>query len=252
MAEVRELTDEERAWVVRMVDAAAAIAAAYHLAPPPGQPMEPARLDTLWRSWLPDPGFAGQDPMLFINPFGLALGQWLIDRTGLEWRMATDERGTGVAIWGEAEEVLVLPVDVVRKGFESRSGAFFVEVAREVEARVRARREGTSEATADAPETTAEPASVEPPTRDSEPPTRDSEPPSGDAEPLAGAGLGHAAEPDAATPTAGAESVAEPGDGVATTDDQPATADDQPAPDAATATSEPRKRTGLGRFFGRR
>jgi hypothetical protein len=159
MAEVRELTDEERAWVARMVDAATAIAAAYHLAPPPGEPMEPARLDTLWRSWLPDPGFAGQDPMLFLNPFGLALGQWLVDRTGLEWRMATDERGTDVAIWsqsGEGGEVLVLPVDAVRKGFESRSAAFFVEVAEEVAEQVRASREGPPEA-APEPSVAAEP-----------------------------------------------------------------------------------------------
>lgn len=232
MAEVRELTDEERAWVARMVDAATAIAAAYHLAPSPGQPMEPERLDTLWRSWLPDPGFAGQDPMLFINPFGLALGQWLVDRTGLEWRMASDERGTEIAIWGEAGEVLVLPVDVVRKGFESRSGAFFVEVAREVEEGVRTRREGVPEPTADAPATNEPPAMTEPS-------AGAAEPPAGDAAP------GTAADPSASAAGAETASAAEPADVVVP-------AEDEPGPDTPTEESTPPKRTGLGRFFGRR
>jgi hypothetical protein len=215
VAEVRELTDEERAWVARMVDAAAAIADAYHLAPPPGQPMEPERLDTLWRSWLPDPGFAGQDPMLFINPFGLALGQWLVDRTGLEWRMATDERGTGVAIWGAAGEVLILPVDVVRKGFESRSAAFFVEVAQEVEEQVRASHEGP---VASAAASEAAMAVERPPSE---------------------------AEPGMAPVAADAEPAPAPAEGRVA-------ADDEPTPDATESPSEPPKRTGLGRFFGRR
>ena len=217
MAEVRELTDEERAWVARMVDAATTIAAAYHLAPPPGQPMEPARLDTLWRSWLPDPGFAGQDPMLFLNPFGLALGQWLVDRTGLEWRMASDERGTGVAIWGADEEVLVLPVDVVRKGFESRSAAFFVDVAAEIEEQVRASREGPRAAAPAAAREAPQP--VEPPPSETD------------------SGM--------APVTADGEPAPIPEDG-------PLGGGDESTPDATDSTSEPPKRTGLGRFFGRR
>lgn len=218
MAEVRELTDEERAWVARMVDAATTIAGAYHLAPLPGEPMEPARLDTLWRSWLPDPGFAGQDPMLFLNPFGLALGQWLVERTGLEWRMATDERGTGVAIWGGAAgEVLVLPVDVVRKGFESRRAAFFVDVAADVEEQVRASREGPREAPAE--EASESAGAVEPPSPET--------------------------EPGVAPGAADGEAAPVPADGAVT-------ADDEPTSDAGSSTSEPPKRTGLGRFFGRR
>jgi hypothetical protein len=244
VAEVRALTDEERAWVARMVDAATAIADAYHLAPPPGQPMEPERLDTLWRSWLPDPGFAGQDPMLFLNPFGMALGQWLADRTGLDWAMATDERGTGVAIRNEAGDIIVLPVDVVRKGFESRSAAFFVEVARDVEEQVRSSREP-----ADA---MAEPSAGPAPERSAETAV----------EPEAAADWAVALEADAQTPAepeADAETALEPDATAAEREASPEPAEDdaaeaavEPVAEVPMSEPEPRKRTGLGRLFGRR
>jgi uncharacterized protein DUF3806 len=256
VAEVRALTDEERAWVARMVDAATTIAAAYRLAPPPGQPMEPARLDTLWRSWLSDPGFAGQDPMLFLNPFGLALGQWLVDRTGLDWAMATDELGTGVAIRDEAGEIVVLPVDVVRKGFESRSAAFFVEVAREVEEQIRSGR-----APADAP---GEPGTAPTPDADAETPLEpdvasgSAPTPAGDDE--------TALEPEVAsgsapTPEADAVTALQPGGAAAATgpeaaqgpsEDDAAAAAVEPADEITMSEPEQRKRTGLGRLFGRR
>ena len=57
-------------------------------------------LDRLWADAL---GEATADPNDAINLVGLALGQLLVDRFGLEWVALTDEHGTEIAVRGPSE-----------------------------------------------------------------------------------------------------------------------------------------------------
>lgn len=60
------------------------------------------------------------DPDAVIRRIGLALGQYVADRTGLEWRVAIDDQGTEIALYRERGEVLVHPTRLVATRWVAR------------------------------------------------------------------------------------------------------------------------------------
>ena len=132
---ISELNDAERAWIDDNVAAARRyVEDAGH--PVDGKPLDPAALDAAWSFWLEAWPVGEEDPNPVVNALGMALGQYLVDRLGLAWKLVEDEFGTEVAVQGEPGDVLVFPPNLVAKRLDTRSVGFFVPVAGQIEQRV--------------------------------------------------------------------------------------------------------------------
>ena len=133
---ISELNEAERAWVDDNV------AAARRYVEDAGHPLkgnrtlDPAALDAAWAFWLRAWPAGEEDPNPVINALGMALGQYLVDRLGLAWKLVEDEFGTEVAVHGQPGDVLVFPPNLVAKRLDTRTVGFFVPVAGQIERQV--------------------------------------------------------------------------------------------------------------------
>jgi hypothetical protein len=73
---------------------------------------------------------------MFLNAFGIALGQHLVEHLGLEWMIAEDDQGSEIAVWGRAGDVLVFPPNLVAKRYVDRIPEFFEETVTQLAAQV--------------------------------------------------------------------------------------------------------------------
>jgi len=109
-----------------------------------GTPLTLASLDTAFTNWLHTwhgmPPDERDDPNPYINGFGLAFGQALVDDVCLEWAVVTDEHGTEIAVHGEPGDVLVFPTNFVAKRFERGETDFMRASFDEIRSRVQALR----------------------------------------------------------------------------------------------------------------
>jgi hypothetical protein len=102
----------------------------------PSDPVAPftmAALDRAFAAWLASEP-AAPDVNAIINCVGIAFGQALVDRVGLQWVVAMDEYGTELAVHGLAHQgdVLVYPANFVAKRWERRESNFFEDALRRV------------------------------------------------------------------------------------------------------------------------
>jgi hypothetical protein len=67
-----------------------------------------------------------------INQVGLAFGQLLVDRLGMEWAIATDAHGTDFAVRGDSGW-LVHPRDVVGKRYRTDESGFLAALFATIE-----------------------------------------------------------------------------------------------------------------------
>jgi hypothetical protein len=118
--QVEPLNDAERAWV-------AAHVAAARRALGEGE-LTPAALDELWEQTR---GTEPSDQNDRVNVVGLALGQHLVDRFGLEWAVFSDEQGTEIAVRG-ASDFTVFPTNFVAKRYETGETQFIEPFVAEI------------------------------------------------------------------------------------------------------------------------
>jgi hypothetical protein len=117
------LGDGERAWVARQLDGARLFVAAMSPADA-GAPVTLSALDRAWAAWLPQAD--GEQADAAINAVGTQFGQFLVDRAGFAWTIATDAHGTDLAILAlpGRGDVLVYPANFVAKRWERRESGF--------------------------------------------------------------------------------------------------------------------------------
>jgi Domain of unknown function (DUF3806) len=65
--------------------------------------------------WLGQPESDRDDPNQYINAFGIAFGQRLVDGLGFEWKVVTDADGTEMAVVRQPGEMIVFPANLVAK-----------------------------------------------------------------------------------------------------------------------------------------
>jgi hypothetical protein len=133
---IGDLNPSEQQWVAQNVELAGEIAKAFGVAVEPGDHLDPATLDTAWAAWLAGHNRGEEDPNPYINAFGLALGDYLVRRLGLEWKVVSDNQGTEIAVWGQVGEVLVFPPNLVGKRYVAGTTRFFADVAAKAEEQV--------------------------------------------------------------------------------------------------------------------
>jgi hypothetical protein len=124
---VQPLNPAESAWVAENVDAARA--ALEHAGIDPAGTVSAEALDRLWPRLL---AASPDDPNGPINMVGLALGQLLVDRFGLEWVVLSDRDGTEIAVRGPSDAT-VFPTNFVAKRYETGETDFIAPFVAEVE-----------------------------------------------------------------------------------------------------------------------
>jgi hypothetical protein len=122
-----DLTDKERAWIQAQLHALPLFIEAYS----PGDKDQPVTLEALDRafdSWL---GHRVQDGAQIngsINIVGIRFGQFLVDRAGFRWVVATQDGHSDLAVLalpGEGD-VLAFPANFVAKRWERGESNFLV------------------------------------------------------------------------------------------------------------------------------
>lgn len=125
-AKIEQLTDAEIEWIRQQIEIAHTfvqeMVGVSELELP-----SPDDLDRAFAAWLPNHDTAEANAI--VNCVGVALGQHVVDRTGLDWVIASDEYGTELAIYGlpGQGDVLVYPQNLVAKRYEKKSGPFIVD-----------------------------------------------------------------------------------------------------------------------------
>src|SRR4051812_7781037 len=69
--------------------------------------------DEMLNAWLRLDELQRPEPDAIINQIGLAFGQYVADRARLEWTVATDARGTEIALRRASGGVLFYPTNLV-------------------------------------------------------------------------------------------------------------------------------------------
>lgn len=132
--QISELSASEQQWVDGNVELAREIAKTAGLEVE--RVLDPQTLDIAWAGWLAGHARGEEDPNPYINAFGLALGAYLVDRLGLEWKVVQDEHGTEIAVWGREGNILVFPPNLVGKRYVAETTTFFADVAAKTEEQV--------------------------------------------------------------------------------------------------------------------
>ena len=125
-AKIEQLTDAEREWIRQQIEVAQLFVQEMVGVSEPKLPT-PEALDQAFTAWLPNHDSAEANAI--INCVGVALGQHVVDRTRLEWVIASDQYGTELAIYGfpGQGDVLVYPQNLVAKRYEKKSSPFIVD-----------------------------------------------------------------------------------------------------------------------------
>ena len=103
-------------------------------------------LDQAFAGWLEDwlgrPESERADPNAFMDTFGIAFGQSLVEGLGLEWKVVIDSDGAELAVHGDPGDFLVFPPNLVAKRFVARETSFLEPVYHEIARTLHDLREG--------------------------------------------------------------------------------------------------------------
>jgi hypothetical protein len=137
-----DLTDKERAWIQAQLDALPLFVEAYS-PEDKDQPVTLEVLDRAFDSWLSQRVQDGLQINAAINIVGMRFGQFLVDRAGFRWVVATQDGHSDLAVLalpGEGD-VLAFPANFVAKRWERGESNFLVaafDAMREQVQRIRA------------------------------------------------------------------------------------------------------------------
>jgi hypothetical protein len=132
---ITEPTSAEITWIDENVALARKMVGQAGRSMEPQDRVGPDDLDAVWSQWI-ERWRPGEDANPVINALGLALGNYLVDRADLSWKVVEDEYGTEIALHGQPGDILIFPTNLVAKRFESRTKEFFVAIVAELETRV--------------------------------------------------------------------------------------------------------------------
>jgi hypothetical protein len=129
---ILEVNEAERTWIAGNQQVVRSFAIERGVLLDKLAPLDPPVLDAAWAAWLEMHVRGEDDPNSIINAFGMALGQVLIDRLGLEWKIVSDAV-TEIALCGQPGDIVIYPQNLVARRYMSRTTQFFVELAAEME-----------------------------------------------------------------------------------------------------------------------
>ena len=126
--QIEKLAAAESEWISQQLEAAAQFVTITNGNDTQDLP-SPEELDQAFHTWLNSPTHNPSEANSVINCVGIAFGQHLVDRTPLEWVIASDQYGTELAVYGlpGQGDILVYPQNFVAKRYEAKIGTFIAE-----------------------------------------------------------------------------------------------------------------------------
>jgi hypothetical protein len=120
-----QLNDAELAQIQSNIESAEDLAAEFS-AGDASSPLDAAILDRTFARWLATEESDSGRINVVLNAIGSAFGQLLVDESGFEWVIATDQYGTDLAVVAlpGRGDVLVYPTNMVAKRWESKDTLF--------------------------------------------------------------------------------------------------------------------------------
>jgi hypothetical protein len=98
--------------------------------------LKPVYLDQAYKSWYSNHKRGSEDPNPLINAFGIAFGEYLNQKLGLEWKLVKEKRSTEIAVYGEPGKILLFPPNLVAKRYEKGIVDFFDPLFTEISKKV--------------------------------------------------------------------------------------------------------------------
>ena len=127
---IGELSEHEIEWVTSQLALASRLALQYtgkrERLPPP------ETLDGVLSAWLERLPGEREDVDTIVNALGLAFGQNLVERHGLEWAVLTDQQRTEIALHGQPGDVRVFPTRLTAGSLERGEAAFFASLFKRI------------------------------------------------------------------------------------------------------------------------
>ena len=132
-AKIEQLTPAEQEWIQQQIAVSKAFVEQVtgKLA---AELPSPEELDLAFNSWLHSDTHEPDEANEVVNCVGVAVGQHIINKTGLEWVIASDSYGTELAVYGlpGKGDILVYPQNLVAKRYESKTGHFIAELINKI------------------------------------------------------------------------------------------------------------------------
>ena len=94
--------------------------------------LQPTFLDGAYKIWYSNHDRKSEDPNPMINAFGIAFGQYLVEKRDFEWKVITDQHGAELAVRGMPGEIVLFPTNLVAKRYEKGLVDFFVPLSEEI------------------------------------------------------------------------------------------------------------------------
>ena len=134
---IEDLTEKERAWIQQQLAGAAKLV---EIMTPEAaaQPLTLNILDEAFAAWMAIEETDSTVVNAVINRVGVAFGQFLVDKLPLRWVIATDQRGSDLAVYGlpGTGDVLLYPANFVAKRWERRETQFLEKCYQEIATQV--------------------------------------------------------------------------------------------------------------------
>jgi len=136
---IDKLTAKEEDWIASQLESAVKLVDIFQ-PDQAGQPMTLAALDTAFAGFVADNSDDGDAVNGVINAVGITFGQFLVDNLSLKWVIATDDKGSDLAVYGlpGKGDVLVYPANFVAKRWERRETSFLESSYRQIAEQLKA------------------------------------------------------------------------------------------------------------------
>jgi len=129
---ILDINEVERTWIAGNQQVVRSFAIERGVLTEESASLDPPVLDAAWAAWLEIHVRGQDDPNSIINAFGMAFGQVLADRFGLEWKVVTDVV-TDIALCRQPGDVVIYPQNLVARRYMAGTELFFDELATEME-----------------------------------------------------------------------------------------------------------------------
>jgi Domain of unknown function (DUF3806) len=132
-------TEKEKQWIEQQLKGAAKLVDIFW-PQDAGKPLTLMALDCAYTTWYVGNEKDTQIINAVINRVGVAFGQFLVDGLGLIWVIATDERGSDLAVYGPPgkADVLIYPANFVAKRWDRQEAQFLEKSYNQIAEQVKA------------------------------------------------------------------------------------------------------------------
>lgn len=132
--QIEELNASERDWLQAHLQLAQTLVETF-AAPLARNALSPEGVDAAWNAWIASPDADPELANSIVIAVGAAFGQFLVDRTGFRWVVASDPQGSEMALVADegGADAVVYPLNLVAKRYETKQRDFLLPLLEGIE-----------------------------------------------------------------------------------------------------------------------